>query len=194
MSQNLDQQQITLALKGDARAFSVLIDRYKHMVFTMALQIVKSREDAEEVAQDTFLKAFKALKTYKGDAKFSTWLYKIAYYRSLDYLKKNKRSIKTTMIDISEEYNIASLDSAMDGLEAEDRKVAVKRAIQKLPEDDGVLIQLHYFEELSLNEISEVMNISANTLKVRIFRARKRLAELLKSTLEPEIISNYGGK
>ncbi|MEM7381341.1 MAG: sigma-70 family RNA polymerase sigma factor [Bacteroidota bacterium] len=194
MSQNLDQHYIEQALNGDTKAYAVLIDRYKHMVYTMAAQIVKNKEDAEEVAQDVFLKAFKALNSYKGDAKFSTWLYKIAYYRSLDYLKKRQRRINTTAIDVSREYSISALDREMDRMEVQEKQQMVKKAIQKLPEDDGVLITLHYYEELSLKEISEVMGHSTNALKVRLHRARKRLADLLKSTVEPEILSSYGGK
>ncbi len=194
MSQNLDQHYIEQALNGDTKAYAVLIDRYKHMVYTMAAQIVKNKEDAEEVAQDVFLKAFKALNSYKGDAKFSTWLYKIAYYRSLDYLKKRQRRISTTAIDVSREYSISALDGEMDRMEVQEKQQMVKKAIQKLPEDDGVLITLHYYEELSLKEISEVMGHSPNALKVRLHRARKRLADLLKRTVEPEILSSYGGK
>ncbi|NAS11842.1 RNA polymerase sigma factor [Poritiphilus flavus] len=194
MSQNLDQHYIERALNGDTRAYAVLIDRYKHMVYTMAAQIVKNNEDAEEVAQDVFLKAFKALNSYKGDAKFSTWLYKIAYYRSLDYLKKKQRRISTTTIDVSREYSISALDSEMDDMEVQERQQMVKKAIQQLPEDDGVLITLHYYEELSLKEISEIMGNSPNALKVRLHRARKKLADLLKSTVEPEILNSYGGK
>lgn len=194
MSQNLDQHYIEQALNGDTKAYAVLIDQYKHMVYTMAAQIVKNKEDAEEVAQDVFLKAFKALNSYKGDAKFSTWLYKIAYYRSLDYLKKRQRRISTTAIDVSREYSISALDGEMDRMEVQEKQQMVKKAIQKLPEDDGVLITLHYYEELSLKEISEVMGHSPNALKVRLHRARKRLADLLKRTVEPEILSSYGGK
>ena len=164
------------------------------MVYTLAYKIVKNREDAEEVAQDTFVKAYNALNDFKGDSKFSTWLYKIAYYRSLDYLKKNKRRVETTKIDISEEYNIASLDDALDALEAKDRTEIIKHAIQQLPGEDSVLITLYYFETLSMNEISKVMGISPNTIKVRLFRGRKRLAKILENNLEKEIIHSYGRK
>ena len=82
MSQNADQHYIEAVINGDTRAFSVLVDRYKYMVFTLAVKILKSQEEAEEVSQDVFVKAYTALSTFKGDAKFSTWLYKIAYYQS----------------------------------------------------------------------------------------------------------------
>jgi len=194
MNHNQDQHYIEKVILGDTNAFSVLIDRYKHMVFTLALKIIKNREDAEEVAQDVFLKAYRVLATFKGDSKFSTWLYKIAHYKSLDYLKKNKRTVSTTQIDISDEYNIPSFDNALEAMEVDERKATIKEALKELSEVDNVLITLHYFEELSLKEISKITGVQANTVKVRIFRSRKRLAEILKNRLEPEIIQSYGGK
>ena len=83
MEQNTDQHYIQKTLKGDTRAFSVLIDRYQDFVFTIVLRIVKIREEAEEVAQDVFLKAFDSLEGYRGESKFSTWLYSIAYPKSV---------------------------------------------------------------------------------------------------------------
>jgi RNA polymerase sigma-70 factor (ECF subfamily) len=194
MSQPEDQYYIDATIKGDVNAFATLVDRYKHMVFTLAIKIVKNTEEAEEVSQDVFIKVFQVLKTFKGDSKFSTWLYKIAYFRSLDYLKKQKRYINTSSIDGEKEYHLPSIDSALDQLEAQDRKQAIKSAIDQLPEDDAVVITLHYFEELSLKEIAEIMNMEANTIKVRLFRSRKRLAVILKNVLEPEILENYGRK
>lgn len=194
MSQKEDQHYIDAINSGDTRAFSVLVDRYKHMVFTLAAKILKSHEEAEEVAQDVFVKAYTALRTFKGDSKFSTWLYKIAYYRSLDELKKQKRRLNTSSIDSDTEFHLSSMHNALDTLEAAERKLAIKSAIDELPHDDAVVITLHYFEELSLKEIADIMNIEANTVKVRLFRSRKRLAGLLATKLEPEILGNYGRK
>lgn len=192
MSQKPDEDLINKVIKGENNAYAILVDRYKHMVYTLALKIVKNREDAEEVAQDSFIKAYNALNDFKGESKFSTWLYKIAYYRSLDYLKKNKRQVETTSIDISEEYNIASMDDALDRMEVKERAEIIKHAIEKLPAADAVLITLYYFETLSMNEISKVMEIPANTIKVRLFRGRKRLAKILENNLELENIQSYG--
>lgn len=194
MSQKSDEYLIKKVIRGESNAYAELVDRYKHMVYTLALKIVKNREDAEEVAQDTFFKAYNSLKYFKGDSKFSTWLYKIAYYGALDSLKKNKRQLETTKIDISEAYNIGSIDNALEGMEAKERVEIIKRAIQRLPGDDSVLITLYYFETLSMYEISQVMGISTNTVKVRLFRARKRLAGILENNLEQETIHSYGRK
>ena len=194
MSQKPDEYLIKKVISGESNAYAELVDRYKYMVYTLAIKIVKNHEDAEEVAQDTFIKAYSSLKYFKGDSKFSTWLYKIAYYGSLDYLKKNKRRVETTKFDISEEYNIASMDDALEGMEAKERTEMIKHAIQELPGEDAVLITLYYFEMQSMKEISQVMGLAPNTVKVRLFRGRKRLAQILENTLEQEIIHSYGTK
>lgn len=194
MGQNQDQLNIAAILRGDTNAFAVLVDRYKHMVFTLAMKILKNHEEAEEVSQDVFLKAYQQLATFKGESKFSTWLYKIAYNRSLDYLKKQGRSLQTHTIDAINEYHLEDIGNVLDEMEATDRKKSVKEAIGKLPEEDAVIITLHYFEEMSLKEIAVVLGQDPNTLKVRLFRSRKRLAELLKLMLEPDIVNHYGRK
>ncbi len=187
-----DQHYIDCIQQGDTNAYSVLIDRYKYMVFTLALKMVKRREEAEEISQDVFVKAYTALNTFKGESKFSTWLYKIAYYRSLDYLKKQKRSLQTHTIDSDTEYHLPAIENVMDTLELKERKKVIQEAIALLKEEDAVVITLHYFEELTLKEIAGIMNLDANTVKVRLYRSRKRLAVLLKNRLEPEILENYG--
>ncbi len=191
MSHNQDQISIDKILEGDRRAFAVLIDRYKHMVFTIALKVVKNREDAEEVAQDVFINAYKALHTYKGDAKFSTWLYRIAYYKSLDYAKKNKRKPEMVSMDIAGKYHLSAIDGPLDCLEASERKAIIRQAVDQLTDGDSILITLHYYDGLTLDEIASVLGISANTAKVRLFRSRKRLAEIMKKNVDLEIAGNY---
>ena len=190
---NLDQDQpyIERTLKGDMKAFTMLVDRYKYMVYTLAMRMVKNKEEAEEIAQDTFLKVYNALGSFKGDSKFSTWVYKITYYRSLDYIKKLGRTPSLSTIEGLVENSIVEEDDIIDKLEQIEKKGVIKEAVQLLPGDDGILITLHYFEELSLQEISEIMEISANNVKVKLFRARKRLHHILMNKLEPEIISGY---
>ncbi|WP_394750441.1 RNA polymerase sigma factor [Spongiimicrobium salis] len=186
-----DQYYIDKIIEGDTNAFSVVVERYKHMVYTLALRLVKNKEEAEEVAQDTFIKVYGNLEKFKGDSKFSSWIYRIAYNRSLDVLKKQKNRVDTTPIDVGTEYYIPSISSVLDDLERKDRMVILKSAIQELNGDDSVLITLHYFEELSLGEISEIMEKETNVLKVRLFRARKKLAEILRTKLTPETVEKY---
>lgn len=178
---------------GNANVYSILVDRYKHLVFTSAVRFLKNREDAEEVAQDVFLNAYRALDTFRGDSKVSTWLYRITYNKCLDHCKKNARRKESQSVDISESHNIGVLDKQLEALEQDDRRLLVKRAIGKLTGEDALLVTLFYLEELTLKEISEIMGHSTNTLKVRLFRSRKRLTTLLKHNLGTEIITKYGG-
>ena len=191
MSLEQDQPLINRTLNGDMEAFTVLVDRYKYMVFTLAMQMVKNREEAEEIAQDAFLKAYNGLKGFKGGSKFSTWVYKITYYRSLDYIRKSGRSIETTTIDTLYDKYLADEENVVSRLEQSEQNETIKDTLRLLPNDDGVLITLHYYEELTIREISGIMGINENNVKVKLFRARKRLMQLLINTLEPEIIRNY---
>ena len=145
-----DQIYIDKILEGDANAFSVLVDRYKDLVFTLALRMMKHREEAEEVAQDTFIKVFGSLKKFKGDSKFSTWIYRVAYNTCLDRLKKNKRKQNTVTIDEYTEHQVKTIDNAFDKLANEERQEAIRHCLERLPADDNFLMTLFYFEELSL--------------------------------------------
>lgn len=187
-----DQHYINQTLNGDANAFAVLVDRYKDMVYALTLRMLKNREEAEEVAQDTFIKMYKSLSKFKGDSKFSTWVYKIAYNTSLDRLKKNKKYINNVAIDEFTEHQVKTIDNALQALEHQERAEAIKHCISLLPGDDSFLLTLYYYEEQSLEEIAKAMSLTANNVKVKLFRSRKRLAKILKNHLEPEIIEHYG--
>ncbi|MEH6765392.1 MAG: sigma-70 family RNA polymerase sigma factor [Aequorivita antarctica] len=176
---------------GDTQAFAVLVDRYKDLVFTLSIRMLKHREEAEEVSQDTFIKVFKALPKFKGDSKLSTWVYKVAYNTCLDRIKKNKKHYNDVAIDSFTEHQIKTVDNALDALEEKEQQQTIQDCLQQLASKDSFLLSLFYFEELSLEEISHIVNMEANTVKVNIHRARKRLAIILKQQLEPETIQRY---
>jgi RNA polymerase sigma factor (sigma-70 family) len=122
MSKEDDQHYIRCVSEGDTNAFAVLVDRYKDMVFTLSLKMMKEREEAEEVAQDTFIKVFKSLSKFNGESKFSTWMYKVAFNTCLDRLKKNKRSQPVTAMDEFTEQEAISLMNVLDSIEERERK------------------------------------------------------------------------
>ncbi|WP_338357361.1 RNA polymerase sigma factor [Yeosuana marina] len=192
MTTNNDIYYINLIIEGNSNAFSVLVDRYKDLVFSLALKMVKNREEAEEVAQDTFIKVYKSLTQFKGDSKFSTWIYKVTYNTCLDRLKKNKREQHVVPIDEFNTNQIKSLDNALDTMQDKERIQAIQDCIELLPSDDAFLLTLFYFEEQSLEEIANVVNLTTNNVKVKLFRSRKKLTTILKERLEPEIIQHYG--
>ncbi|MGB5553633.1 MAG: RNA polymerase sigma factor [Flavobacteriaceae bacterium] len=193
MSTDNDQYLIKAILEhGDTKDFTILVNRYKNMVFTLSLQLLKNREEAEEVAQDVFFKIFRSLALFKGDSKLSTWIYRITYNSCLDRLKSISRRQLTVDIDDFSTEHVQTMESALDLLERSEREATIKECLSKLPVEDGTVLTLFYYQELSLPEISEIVGIEQNTLKVRLFRARKRLAVLLKMHLEPAQLQHYG--
>ena len=191
MTTNDEHIFIHKIIEGDNKAFTVLVNRYKDLVFTLAIRMLKNREEAEEVSQDTFIKVFKSLGKFKGDSKFSTWIYRVAYNTCLDRIKKNKSHYKEVAIDEFTEHEIKTIDNALATLEKNEQDEKIQQCLQLLPSHDSFLLTLYYFEDLSLEEISKIVELESNTVKVQLFRARKKLAGILKHHLEPEIISSY---
>ncbi|WP_255326687.1 RNA polymerase sigma factor [Tenacibaculum sp. 47A_GOM-205m] len=181
-------------LRGDANAYTFLVEKYKVMVFSLALKMVKSREEAEEISQDTFIKAYKNLSKFKGESKFSTWLYKITYRTCLDSLKKNKERYNTDTIDEVTINRIKSADSILEGIERKERAQVINSCLLNLPEEERTILWVFYFEELSLKEIIEITNLSEANAKVKLHRARKMLLSIVEKKVEPELINHYGRK
>ena len=189
-----EQYYITKILEGDSNAFAVLVDQYKDLVFSLSLKMLKNKEEAEEAAQDTFVKVFKSLNNFKGDSKFSTWIYKVTYNTCLDQLKKIKRVQDTIPIDDFSENQIQNLENVLDAIDERDRNEMIQDCIHLLPSEEAFLLILFYFEEQSLEEISKIIDCTANNVKVKLYRSRKKIASILKMRLEPEIIECYGSK
>ncbi len=192
MTTNNEQTVINDIIAGNTNAFAVLVDNYKDMVFTLAFRMLKNREEAEEVSQDSFIKIYKSLNKFKGDSKFSTWVYRVAYNTCLDRIKKHKRSQTHIPIDTFTEHHIKTVETALDKLEQEERKQAVQNCLQLLPSEDSFLLTLYYFEEQSLEDISKITGLTANNVKVKLFRSRKKLAVIFSQQLGPETIELYG--
>ncbi|MCG8575595.1 MAG: sigma-70 family RNA polymerase sigma factor [Flavobacteriales bacterium] len=192
MSDKNDQHYIDQVLNGNTDAFSELVSRYKDMVFTLALRVVKQREEAEEVSQEVFLKAYKHLKKFKGNSKFSSWLYRITYNASMDSLKQQKRMVDTENFEQIRIDEIEQLDTQLDQLEERERKSAIQRSIDLLAAEDGFLLTLYYFDELKIDEIASLTKLSKSNIKVKLFRARNRLSQILMKQLDSEYIGEYG--
>jgi len=187
-----DQVYIDKIINGDTNAFSILVERYKDLVYTLAVRMVKHKEEAEEITQDTFIKAYKSIHKFKGDSKFSTWIYRVAYNTCLDAIKKNKKLQSNVPINEYTEHEVKAIDNALDIMEAKERSVVIKNCIEKLPSEDAFLMTLYYYEELSLDEIADATGLKANNVKVKLFRSRKKLATILKKELDNETIESYG--
>lgn len=174
--------------EGDLNAFNVLIDEYKDMAFTLALKLMKSREDAEEVAQDAFLKAYQKIHQFEGKAKFSTWLYTIVYHTALTRLRKKKIPIEHSEYTQSENLVAYSeSDAEWRRLQKQERSSYIQQALTALSREDQVAITLFYLNENSLQEICEITQWELSNAKVRLHRARKRLLKALEELLDNEV-------
>ena len=110
MKTDQDQHYIEKVKNGDTKAFAFLVNQYKNMVYTLAFRMLKNKEEAEEISQDVFLKVYNRLSTFNGNSKFSSWLYRITYNKSLDYIKKHKREVKTAPIDVYTERYVRAVE------------------------------------------------------------------------------------
>jgi RNA polymerase sigma-70 factor (ECF subfamily) len=187
MDKNSDQIYIDKVLQGDTNAFAYLINKYKDMVYTIAIKIVKSHEDAEEVAQDSFLKAYEKLDSFKGNSKFSTWLYTIVYRNAITKIRKKK--VATSDIDdyVMDNYSEGHEFPQLEAIKNGEQQKYVREAIDRLPEKDALLITLFYMNESSVEEIEQITNLTQSNIKVKLFRARKKLNTELSFLLKEEV-------
>ena len=172
-----------MILQGDSDQYRILVDKYQNFVFTLTLRVLLNKSEAEEAAQDTFIKAYQALKSFGGKSKFSTWLYRIAFNTAISY--KRKHRIEISGLD-GNTYKIASSHNTTDKMDHEERKRFIANALGRLSPEDASVITLFYKKELSLQEISEITGMKNSAVKVKLFRARKKLADELRRQLMAE--------
>jgi RNA polymerase sigma-70 factor (ECF subfamily) len=187
-----DNEIISRVLKGEQNAYAELVNRYQAYVFTLVLRMIKSREDAEEVAQDVFVKAYRSLADFRGESKFSTWLYTIANTTSITFLRKKKLDVHS--LDNEKVFEVAdSKDSGLRAnmVEQKSRINMVNEAISMLSPDDAEIITLFYKAEQNLEEISRILRLETNTVKVRLHRARTRLKEKMEKNFSEEVKNIY---
>lgn len=192
MTTNTDHQLIEKTLDGNTQAFSVLVERYQNYVFTIAVRMLRNREEAEEVAQDSFIKAFESLSTFRGESKFSSWLYSITYRKTLDRIRKNNNSRTIELVEEITESETEDIENALHFLQIQERNELIKKGIEELPEQDGAIITFFYFEELSIKEIAEITGLSEDNVKIKLYRSRKKLFTLLKYFVLPKYTDQNG--
>ena len=189
-----DQHYINQIIEGNTNAFSVLVNQYKDLVFTLTYKMLKNKEEAEEVSQDTFIKIFNSLNKFKGESKFSTWIYKITYNTCLDKLKKNKKDNNVVYIEDFKEHQVNAIQNIIESIDEKERNQKIQECLQLLPSEEAFLLTLYYFDDQSIEEIAKVIDCNANNVKIKLYRTRKKLASILKEQLEPEILSYYESK
>ena len=181
-------QIINQVKQGRKQAFNALILAFEKDVFSLCMRMLKHREEAEEVAQDSFIRAYQRLKSFKEQAKFSTWLYRITYNNCLNRLKVNKKQLlHTEWQEVHQEFS--HTEESMNVLKSRERVHFVGLALGELAAHEAALINLYYQNECSLAEMQEILNIPKETLKVQLHRARKRFEFALTGILKSEIKS-----
>lgn len=180
-----DEVLIQRVLGGEESAFGVLMERYADLVFSVVVGIVRNETDAADVTQEAFIRAYRALPRFRGDSKFSSWLYRIAVNRSLTFLKKRKRRGRTVDIGLGPHIEAGALETRPGSdpeklvLDAETRRL-VREAVGELPPRYRAAVTLFYIEERSYKEVAETLGIPMGTLKTHLHRARALLKEILK--------------
>jgi RNA polymerase sigma factor (sigma-70 family) len=179
MDHKADIKYIEQVLGGKIEAFRYLIDRYKDRTYNLAFRICGNREEAEEVAQDAFLKVFRSLKGFKMKSSFATWLYRIVYNTAISYVRNKKKGILSLEDFPAEAADFAGKNISEEEAEKEYRNALVNFALQKINEEERGLISLFYYEEMSTEEISDFTGISKSNIKVKLFRARQKMLEII---------------
>ncbi len=185
-----DQQLVARVQKGDSRAFDLLVLKYQHRIFGLISRYVRDVDEIQDVAQEAFIKAYRALPGFRGDSAFYTWLYRIAINTAKNYLVARSRRPPGSDVDIEDaEYyeegallhEIETPENALFGAEL---KAVVERAISQLPEDLRTAVTLREFDGLSYEDIAEIMDCPVGTVRSRIFRAREAIDSKVKEQMD----------
>jgi len=182
-----DKEIIGRVLQGDQQVFAELVKRYQPFVFTIAMRYANHREDAEEIAQDVFVKAYRSLADFRSDSKFSTWLCTITVNTSITFLRKRK--LETHSLGDERVFEQADTKDLNEEtmLVQKNRAAVINKAIRLLNSDDAAIITLFYQGEQSLDEIGKILGITPNNAKVKLHRARQRLKDKLEQYFKNEM-------
>lgn len=178
-----EQLHISSVLQGDSSAFRFLVEKNRKIVYAIALRILNNEEDAKDAAQESFIKAYNQLHSFKGQSKFSTWLFTITYRICVSRLKRPLRERDTIDDGMVENYH-EDRHSADQKLTEKESQVIIKQAIERLPAMDALLITLYYFNENSVGELGAITGLTVSNVKIRLYRARKILEQQLKVLYE----------
>lgn len=171
---NQENDLLNRAIRGDVHSIRYLVDTYRDLSYTIAMGVVSNNEDAEEVVQDAFMKAFASMDKFKRTSKFSTWLYRIVYNTALTKVKA-RGSPTADMDQLRPGPEAAVGNQGWDQLKDTERKKYVHLALRRLPAEDRMAIILHYIGEKSIAEICEILGAGKSAIKMRLLRARRQL-------------------
>jgi RNA polymerase sigma-70 factor (ECF subfamily) len=180
MDSETDKYYIEQVLDGKINAFSYLIDRHKNKAYNLAFRICGNPEEAEEVAQDAFLKAFRSLKNFRMKSSFATWLYRIVYNTAISLVRNRKKGVLSLEEFPVDAVDFLGVNKNEDEAVEDYRNSLVNFALQKINDEERGLITLYYYNELDTGEISKITGINKSNIKVKLFRARQKMAEIIR--------------
>jgi RNA polymerase sigma-70 factor, ECF subfamily len=189
-SEQDDAFLVAASKRGDQDAFAQLVQRYQRRIFNLIFRMLQQYDEATEITQETFLAAWQGLPSFRGDARFPTWLYRIAYNCSLKQLEQRKRD-QALQAAIQAEQLLQS-DNADAELEAHDRQTMVQEQISNLPAKYRIVLILRHLQEMTYEEMAETLTMPIGTIKTHLFRARNLLKERLEA-FERERSMRMGG-
>ena len=177
--------------KGDKRAFDLLVMKYQHKILGLVSRYIKDRAEIEDVTQEAFIKAYRALPRFRGDSAFYTWLYRIAINTAKNYLVAQSRRPPGSDIDVADAEYLSSgaglqdIETPENNLFRDELKATVERAISTLPEDLKTAVTLREYDGLSYEEIADIMDCPVGTVRSRIFRAREAIDKQVEPLMAP---------
>ena len=186
----LDADLVKRVQAGDARAFDLLVQKYQHKVINLVGRFVSDPAECQDIAQDAFIKAYRAIDSFRGDSQFYTWLYRITANTAKNHLAARARKAPAYAVDVDDaehfegESRLKEFDNPENLLLTDEIRKTVFEAIEKLPEDLKTAITLREFDNLSYEDIAQVMNCPIGTVRSRIFRAREVIDKELRPLLE----------
>lgn len=183
-----DSYYIGKVLEGNLNSYSFLVDRHKDKAFNLAFRICGNREEAEEISQDAFLKAFRSLKGFKMRSRFDTWLYRIVYNTAISLVRSRKKGILSVEDFPADAIDFLTYHPNADEAVTEFRNSLLSFALQKISEEERALISLYYYDEKDTSEIAEITGISKSNIKVKLFRARQKIIEIIARVEKKNII------
>lgn len=189
MEKKTDEYYIREILKGDSGSFSMLVEKYNHLAFSLSLKLLNQREDAEEAAQDSFIKAYNSLSAFQNGSTFKTWFFRIVYNTSISRLRTRKnREVSIDEVKISDA-EIQATENAVEQLNSTDRQKYLEIGLARLDPEEQALLRMYYYDDFPMDEISVITGLTVSNVKVKIHRSRKRLLQELRFVLKDEIIS-----
>ncbi len=178
MGSELDGKHVSRVLDGETEVFRHLVREHQEMAYSIAFSMVKNDVDTKDIVQNAFIQAYKALKSFKGDAKFSTWLYKIVVNESLQFIRKNKKWGSYTAIEDDHQEYGSAFNDAIVIIDLGEKRAAIQKALEDMKPKEALVLKLHYLHEYALREMEDITGFSKSNIKILLYRARKSFMKI----------------